>query len=124
VRHVIAMVTMLLLAVLVPAQSPPRKPQPVSTAPSQSPADPQFQRNRNQQPTPLEIEWEKKRLKAMNEERHRSLQKDTDELLKLSTELKEYVDKSSENMLSVDVIKKAEEIEKLAKKVRNKMRGY
>lgn len=86
--------------------------------------DPQFERNRNQQPTPLEIEWEKKRLKAMNEERHQSLQRDTDELLKLSTELKEYVDKTNENMMSVEVIKKAEEIEKLAKKVRNKMKGY
>jgi hypothetical protein len=44
-------------------------------------------------------------------------------LLKLSLELKEYVDKSNENVLSLEVIKKADEIEKLAKSVRDKMKG-
>jgi hypothetical protein len=44
--------------------------------------------------------------------------------LKLSTELKDYVDKSSENLLSVDVVKKAEDIEKLAHNVKEKMKGY
>jgi hypothetical protein len=123
VRQIFAIVMVLSLAGLLAAQGTPRRPQPVSTQTTQN-RDPQFERNRNQQPTPLEIEWEKKRLKAMNEERHQSLQRDTDELLKLSTELKEYVDKTNENMMSVEVIKKAEEIEKLAKKVRNKMKGY
>jgi len=44
-------------------------------------------------------------------------------LLKLSVELKEQVDKSDENVLSLDVIKKAEEIEKLAHSVKEKMKG-
>ena len=44
-------------------------------------------------------------------------------LLKLSTELKDYVDKSNENILSLDVIKKADEIEKLAHSVKTRMRG-
>jgi hypothetical protein len=38
--------------------------------------------------------------------------------------LKDYVDKSSENLLSVDVVKKAEDIEKLAHNVKEKMKGY
>jgi hypothetical protein len=38
-------------------------------------------------------------------------------------ELKAYVDKSDENVLSLDVIRKAEEIERLAKSVRDKMKG-
>jgi hypothetical protein len=37
--------------------------------------------------------------------------------------LKEYVDKSNENVLSVEVVTKAEEIEKLAHSVKVKMRG-
>jgi hypothetical protein len=37
--------------------------------------------------------------------------------------LKSYVDKSDENVLSVDVVKKAEQIEKLAKSVKDKMKG-
>jgi len=61
--------------------------------------------------------------KARNKERQQSLQKDTAQLLQLATELKQYVDKTNENTLSLDVIKKAEEIEKLAHKVREKMRS-
>ena len=61
--------------------------------------------------------------KKANLERQAHLKSDTDKLLKLSQELKEYVDKSNENMLSIDVLKKAEEIEKLARSVKDKMKG-
>ena len=61
--------------------------------------------------------------KKANEERHAALEKDTDKLLKLATELKAYVDKSGPNVLSLDVVKKAEEIEKLAHSVKDKMKG-
>lgn len=61
--------------------------------------------------------------KKANVERQALLKADTDKLLKLSTELKEYVDKTNENVLSLEVLKKAEEIEKLAKSVKEKMRG-
>lgn len=67
----------------------------------------------------LEAEMAKK----ANKERMASLKSDTDKLLKLSVELKNSVDKSDENVLSLDVIKKAEEIEKLAKSVKEKMKG-
>jgi len=56
-------------------------------------------------------------------ERAASIKSDTDKLLKLSVELKQSVDKADENVLSLDVIKKAEEIEKLAKSVKEKMKG-
>lgn len=61
--------------------------------------------------------------KKANEERQKTLKSDTDKLVKLATELKEYVDKSNENVLSLDVIKKAEQIEKLAHTVKEKMKG-
>jgi hypothetical protein len=61
--------------------------------------------------------------KRASKERVAALKNDTDKLLKLSVELKTYVDKSDENILSVDVIKKADEIEKLAKSVKDKMKG-
>jgi hypothetical protein len=61
--------------------------------------------------------------KRAAKERVAALKHDTDRLLKLSVELKQYVDKSDENVLSVDVIKKAEEIEKLARSVKDKMKG-
>ena len=61
--------------------------------------------------------------KKANQERNAALKTDTDKLLKLAVELKNYVDKSNENVLSLDVIKKADEIEKLAHSVKDKMRG-
>jgi len=71
----------------------------------------------------LPPEMQKRMEKEANEQRQTELKRDTDKLLKLSTELKEYVDKTNENVLSLDVIKKAEEIEKLAHSVKTKMRG-
>jgi len=61
--------------------------------------------------------------KKANMERQAALKLDTDRLLRLAGELKDYVDKSNENMLSLNVMKKAEEIEKLARSVREKMKG-
>jgi hypothetical protein len=61
--------------------------------------------------------------KKAAKDRVAALKNDTDKLLKLSIELKAYVDKSDENVLSLNIIRKAEEIEKLAKSVRDKMKG-
>lgn len=85
------------------------------------PPDPQFGRDR--QKDPGEEKMEREREKALNKQRQTNLQKDTERLLQLATELKQYVDKTNEHTLSLDVIKKADEIEKLAKSVKDKMRG-
>ena len=61
--------------------------------------------------------------KKLNEERQFSLKKDTDELFSLASQLKESVAKTSQNTLSVDVVRTAQQIEKLAKSVREKMKG-
>lgn len=61
--------------------------------------------------------------KKANLERQAVLKTDTDKLLKLAVELKDYVDKSNENVLSLEVLKKAEAIEKLARSVKDKMKG-
>jgi hypothetical protein len=61
--------------------------------------------------------------KKANLERQALLKSDTDKLVKLAGELKDYVNKSNENVLSLDVVKKAEEIEKLAHAVKEKMKG-
>jgi nitric oxide reductase activation protein len=61
--------------------------------------------------------------KKANSARQASIKADTDKLLKLATELKESVEKSNENVLSLDVVKKADEIERLAHSVKDKMKG-
>jgi hypothetical protein len=68
-------------------------------------------------------EIQKEMEKKANLQRQADLKRDTEKLLKLSTELKEYVDKTNENVMSLEVIKKADEIEKLAHSVKMKMRG-
>ncbi|MFP5229976.1 MAG: hypothetical protein ACLGXA_20360 [Acidobacteriota bacterium] len=59
---------------------------------------------------------------AANEERKREIAADTAKLVELSNELKAEVDKTDKDTLSLDVIRKAEAIEKLAKSVRQKMK--
>ena len=61
--------------------------------------------------------------KKANLQREQDIRKDTAKLLELATELKQEVDRSNSNTLSLGVVKKAEEIEKLAKSVKNKMKG-
>lgn len=61
--------------------------------------------------------------KRRNDLRQEQLVKDTNKLLALATELKSQVDKTNKDTLSVDVVKKADEIEKLAKNVKEKMRN-
>ena len=56
-------------------------------------------------------------------ERQVALRRDTEKLLNLAAELKQNVDRTSLNILSMDVIKKAQEIEKLAKSVKDKMKS-
>ena len=51
-----------------------------------------------------------------------ALRRDTEKLLSLAEELKQNVDKTGPNILSMGVIKKAQEIEKLAKSVKEKMK--
>lgn len=84
--------------------------------------EPQFRRRNTQGIPPPDIN-DKQHVKARNEERQKELKADTEKLLELATELKQYVDKTNSSVLSVDVIHKAEEIEKLAKKVKEKMKG-
>jgi hypothetical protein len=73
--------------------------------------------------TDTQEKLEKEMAKKAKQERQAALRNDTDKLLKLAGELKEYVNKSNENVLSLDVLRKADEIEKLAHSVKDKMRG-
>jgi hypothetical protein len=77
-------------------------------------------------PTPEDdarVKMEKDMAKKANQQRQAELKRDTEKLFKLATELKDYVDKTNENVLSLDVLKKTEEIEKLAHSVKEKMKG-
>jgi hypothetical protein len=61
--------------------------------------------------------------KMANASRQKQLVFDTQRLVALANELKIAVDKSNKDTLSIDVIRKADEIEKLAHSVKEKMKG-
>ena len=73
--------------------------------------------------SPLEGPRAEQQERARSVDRQKRLVADTDKLLALATDLKQQVDKTNPNILSVDVIKKAEEIEKLAHSVKERMKG-
>jgi hypothetical protein len=64
-----------------------------------------------------------RRQDAALQERKNQLAVDTAKLLELANELKAEMDKSSKDTLSLSVIKKADEVEKLARKVRAEMKA-
>ena len=62
--------------------------------------------------------------KAALEENEKEIKKKVDKLFQLATELKEEVDKTdSAKVLSLAMLKKAEEIEKLAKDIKSRAKG-
>ena len=112
-------IVLLLSFLLLPSSAGLLSQQQPTVPPVRTPGAPPGQENEPSVPPEMQKEMEKK----ANEQRHADLKRDTERLLKLSTELKDYVDKTNENVLSLDVIKKADEIEKLARSVKTKMRG-
>jgi hypothetical protein len=105
----------MLLAMQVGAQS--THPQPPT--PSIMPSDPAIEASSDDAQRRVAKEMEKK----ANLERQAALRKDTERLLQLAEELKASVDKSNASVLSLEVMKKAEQIEKLAHSVKDKMKG-
>ena len=94
-----------------PSQQPPTPTRPGTEPPPLGPD------------TPLSPQVQEQQARSRNSDRQKRLMADTDKLLVLATELKQDVDKTNKDVLSVDVIKKADEIEKLAHSVKERMKG-
>lgn len=61
--------------------------------------------------------------RQQQQKRYEDVKRDSQKLLDLATELKKNVDKAGENILSLEVVRKAEEMEKLARRVKDNMRA-
>jgi hypothetical protein len=100
---------------------------PASKQGQQVPGFPAPGRDNPTDPDPMDShraeQQQEKQEKLRNNDRQKRLVADTDKLLSLATDLKAQVDKSTKDTLSVDVIKKADEIEKLAHSVKERMKG-
>ena len=73
-------------------------------------------------PVKTDDEINQERLQKYRELHQQELLRDATKLQQLSTEVKDYLDKYNSSMLSLDMIKKAELMEKLSKSVREKMK--
>jgi hypothetical protein len=65
----------------------------------------------------------RKRLAEMAIERHKAITTDTEKLLALAGELKDGIDRGNKDMLAMELLRKAEEIAKLAHNVREQMKA-
>ena len=113
--------TIVLTSAALPAQAPlppPKSPDRPSTYPSGANRLP----DANAQMEMREQQTKKQNFEAANTERKRQIAEDSANLLKLATELKNEVDKTNKDMLSITVIRKADAIEKLARQVKEKMK--
>ena len=65
---------------------------------------------------------QRQQAQAANLQRQAEIKRDSEKMFQLTQELNDYLQKTGEPVLSVDALKKAEQIEKLAKSVRSKMK--
>ena len=72
--------------------------------------------------SPVAQRMEAERQKLVADQRQQKLQSDADRLLQLAQHLKVSVDQTNKNTLSVQVVREAENIEKLARQVKDGMR--
>jgi hypothetical protein len=94
-------------------------------APGATPSDPQgvFTREHSTGEEPYAThEIQQRQLKRLRQEHQQELIDDTARLVKLATVLKEEVDKGNETTSPTDVLKQADEITKLAKRVSERIK--
>lgn len=65
---------------------------------------------------------QRKQAMAANLQRQEEMRKDSQKMLQLMQELNQYLQNKGQGTISVDEVKKAEQIEKLAHSVRSKMK--
>ena len=110
------------MATLIAVAQPPQ--QSPSTGPDAPYLRPEANRlpDKNDQVKLNTDQAKRAHFEAANAERQKQIADDTAKLLALATELKSEVDKTSKDTLSINVIRKAESIERLAKGVKEKMK--
>ena len=100
--------------------TPPDRNATPQPAPKASPAQGSNQASGVKDQAAKDQDAKKQDPEAANAERKKQINADSAKLLKLATELKAEVDKTNKDTLSLGVIRKADEIEKLAHSVKEK----
>jgi hypothetical protein len=124
-RHfLLTWLSLLFLCSSVAARGQSQNPIPIPAPPNQpSGRVPPFGQGQQDTTDPNMRHAQDEAAKQRNLDRQNRLVADTDKLLQLAQELKDDVDKTNKDPLPVTVAKKAEEIEKLAKSVKDRMKA-
>ena len=87
---------------------------------------PENQQQRPQRPEPEDIKLPngKNQKDEILKADHRKNVSDADRLIELSQQLKEALEKNTEHVLALDDLKRLDEIEKLAKRIRSRIRRF
>jgi hypothetical protein len=73
-------------------------------------------------PVRTQEDADRERSRKANEMLQMEIKRDTEKLFQLTTELKDFVEKSDQGVLPADILKKAEQVEKLAHSVKSKLK--
>jgi len=65
---------------------------------------------------------QKQQARAANLQRQEEIRRDTEKMVELTADLKDYLLKNDQGVVSVEAVKKAEQIEKLAHSVKSKLK--
>jgi hypothetical protein len=103
----------------IAAKSPPQATTP-AVGSEASQAVPTVHPNEEPLPSPLSGKRKRDLLKANFEK----MKRDAGELADLAKALQQELNKSNENILSLDIVEKADKIEKLAKRIKGTARGF
>lgn len=117
-------IALLAAFVLLTSSAQPGQQQPPSLNPDKPYLVPEANRlpDVNDQMRMREQQSKKQSFEAANAERKKQLTDDSAKLLTLAMSLKAEVDKTNKDTLSLNVIRKADEIERLAHNVKEKMK--
>jgi hypothetical protein len=75
-------------------------------------------------PVRTQEEADRERARKANEMLQMEIKRDTEKLFQLTTELKDFVEKSDQGILPAEILKKAEQVEKLAHSVKSKLKQF
>jgi hypothetical protein len=101
---------------------------PVQLAPGSYPgllaAPPQFQEPSVVEETEQAHQIARKQKKELLKDNFEKMKRDAEELVALAKALQDELAKSNENVLSLQVMDKADNIERLAKRIKNRAKGF
>ena len=96
--------------------------QPLPSSGRNSTGLPSIDGRRTGEPDPVSPAILEQQARTRNSDRQKKMVQDTNKLVSLATALKEQVEKNQKDTITNDAARKAEEIEKLAKSIRDRMK--